>query len=139
MNLFLMNYLIELSNGKLEFEICSDGCIRKKVVVCYDAQNIDSSMKGECESNQCEFQAGVLEADKKYLWFMSPKMATSFTSEICETAILKSPKVIPSFATTASEKSCEPLKRDGNVVQLFVKEFGCSLKVVSNFTFRYFI
>uniref|UniRef100_A0A914ZC35 Uncharacterized protein n=1 Tax=Panagrolaimus superbus TaxID=310955 RepID=A0A914ZC35_9BILA len=122
---------IELLNGKLEFEICSDGCMDKEVVVCYGATNIVSSLQSGCGPNQCRFNAGILkESTEKFLWFMSHLLAKTFTTNICETAVLKSPKIIPSFVTSSSYDSCEPLTRDGNMVKLFVKEFGCSLKVV---------
>uniref|UniRef100_A0A914XY09 Uncharacterized protein n=1 Tax=Panagrolaimus superbus TaxID=310955 RepID=A0A914XY09_9BILA len=122
---------IELSNGKLEFEICSDSCMDKEVVVCYDATNIVSSLQTGCGPNQCIFKAGILkESTEKFLWFMSHLLAKTFATNICETAVLKSPKIIPSFVTSSSYDSCEPLTRDGNMVKLFVKEFGCSLKVV---------
>uniref|UniRef100_A0A914ZHR3 Uncharacterized protein n=1 Tax=Panagrolaimus superbus TaxID=310955 RepID=A0A914ZHR3_9BILA len=104
----------------------------KIVVVCYDAQNVISSVKGECESNQCVFQAGVSEdMGKSILWFMSTPMAKTFTSNICETAVLKSSKVIPSFVTSSSYDSCQLSKSNGNVVKLFVRALpsGCRLKV----------
>uniref|UniRef100_A0A914Z972 Uncharacterized protein n=1 Tax=Panagrolaimus superbus TaxID=310955 RepID=A0A914Z972_9BILA len=122
---------IELSNGELEFEICSDGCMDKEVVVCYDATNIVSSLQTGCGPNQCIFKAGVLkDSVGKFLWFMSQSLATPVTSPKCESAVMKSPEAIISFSTIAPIKSCEPLKRDGNVVKLFIKQFGCSLKVV---------
>uniref|UniRef100_A0A914Z151 Uncharacterized protein n=1 Tax=Panagrolaimus superbus TaxID=310955 RepID=A0A914Z151_9BILA len=100
------------------------------VVVCYDAQNIVSSLQTGCESNQCMFEAAVSTAlGPPILWLMEPGVAKGFTSDICETAVLQSPKAILSFATSTSYETCEPLKRNGNVITLLVTEHGCPLMV----------
>uniref|UniRef100_A0A914YLN3 Uncharacterized protein n=1 Tax=Panagrolaimus superbus TaxID=310955 RepID=A0A914YLN3_9BILA len=50
---------IELKYGELKFEFCSDGCLEKIVVVCFDCENCDLEVQGECGPNRCEFKAGV--------------------------------------------------------------------------------
>uniref|UniRef100_A0AC34FD81 Uncharacterized protein n=1 Tax=Panagrolaimus sp. ES5 TaxID=591445 RepID=A0AC34FD81_9BILA len=125
---------IELNNNdELEFEFCSDGCFNNKVVVCYDCESNDISLKGECASNQCVFQAGVSKVDvTNIMWIIKTTISTDVTSENkCERAVMKSPEAITSFVTPAPIGSCKPLKRDGNVVNIFVKNVpsGCRLKV----------
>uniref|UniRef100_A0AC34GPB8 Uncharacterized protein n=1 Tax=Panagrolaimus sp. ES5 TaxID=591445 RepID=A0AC34GPB8_9BILA len=124
---------IELNNnGELKFEFCPDDCMGKTVVVCYDAKNIVSSLKKDCGPNRCEFQAGVSQlGTKSFLWFMSNVYATRVIPNKCETAVMKSPEATTSFVTPDSIDSCEPLKRDVNVVNILVKDVppGCILKV----------
>uniref|UniRef100_A0A914Z5V1 Uncharacterized protein n=1 Tax=Panagrolaimus superbus TaxID=310955 RepID=A0A914Z5V1_9BILA len=75
-------------DGKLEFKFCSEGCRDQTVSVCYDAQNIDSSLQTGCPSNQCMFKAGVSKSQGSYfLWFFDRIFPKGFTSDICETAL----------------------------------------------------
>uniref|UniRef100_A0AC34G3P8 Uncharacterized protein n=1 Tax=Panagrolaimus sp. ES5 TaxID=591445 RepID=A0AC34G3P8_9BILA len=129
------NISIELKNDELKFEFCSDGCLGRKVTVCYDAENIVSSLTHGCGPNQCRFQASVSEATpnspSNQLWFESnPK---PFVDKVCETATMKSPKAALSFPPSTPALSCEPLKRDRNVVNIYVKDVpsGCRLKVMN--------
>uniref|UniRef100_A0AC34FNM9 Uncharacterized protein n=1 Tax=Panagrolaimus sp. ES5 TaxID=591445 RepID=A0AC34FNM9_9BILA len=129
------NISIELKYDQLKFQFCSAGCLGKRVTVCYDAENIVSSLTHGCGPNQCRFQASVSEATpnspSNFLWFESnPK---PFVDKICETATMESPEATLSFTPLTPPLSCEPLKRDRNVVNIYVKDVpsGCILKVMN--------
>uniref|UniRef100_A0A914QHU2 Uncharacterized protein n=1 Tax=Panagrolaimus davidi TaxID=227884 RepID=A0A914QHU2_9BILA len=120
---------LELGNKQLAFKFCSDGCMDKEVIACYNSTNPNRLVRGDCGPGQCEFRAGVSEKDEEpFLWFKD-KSFWKTDSNKCETAIMKYPKATPDgFQAFAS---CEPLKHDGNVVKLYVRhvEPGCPLYV----------
>uniref|UniRef100_A0A914QTJ5 Uncharacterized protein n=1 Tax=Panagrolaimus davidi TaxID=227884 RepID=A0A914QTJ5_9BILA len=112
---------LELKYKELKFRFCSDGCMDKVVVACYDSTNPNSNAKGECGPGQCEFKAGISEGDDKkpFLWFYD-KFHNKFfpkNGDVCQSATMEFPETkttgIPPFP------SCEPLKHDGNVFALF--------------------
>uniref|UniRef100_A0A914R6T4 Uncharacterized protein n=1 Tax=Panagrolaimus davidi TaxID=227884 RepID=A0A914R6T4_9BILA len=127
---------LELENKKLMFEICSNGCLGKKVVACFDSADSDSLNRGGCSPGQCEFKAGVSEvAGTNFLWFTSGDFMTQITDPngICATAIMEFPYASVSVTLTDELPSCEPLKHDGNVVKLYIIQAppGCPLYVLN--------
>uniref|UniRef100_A0A914PDM2 Uncharacterized protein n=1 Tax=Panagrolaimus davidi TaxID=227884 RepID=A0A914PDM2_9BILA len=126
---------LELTNDELEFQFCSDGCMGKRVVVCYDCENTDEFLRGDCDLNQCDFRAGVKKEAvaassrrQNLLWFVTIAASRPFDDidEICESIIMKSPEAGVSFQTTPI-KSCDPKKYDGKVIKLSVRgvKHGC--------------
>uniref|UniRef100_A0A914QYB8 Uncharacterized protein n=1 Tax=Panagrolaimus davidi TaxID=227884 RepID=A0A914QYB8_9BILA len=116
----------------LKLKLCSDGCMGKTVIACYDSTNPNSNAKGDCGLNQCEFKAGVSEGDDKmsFLWFYDKFYNKCFPKDghICATTTTKVPD-----ATSDGIRlfpSCEPLKHDENV-KMYVNQVpsGCPFYV----------
>uniref|UniRef100_A0AC35GEK4 Uncharacterized protein n=1 Tax=Panagrolaimus sp. PS1159 TaxID=55785 RepID=A0AC35GEK4_9BILA len=55
---------LEMVYNELKFKFCSDGCMDQKVIVCYDCENTDETLRGDCDLNQCGMIAGVEKDDK---------------------------------------------------------------------------
>uniref|UniRef100_A0A914PSG6 Uncharacterized protein n=1 Tax=Panagrolaimus davidi TaxID=227884 RepID=A0A914PSG6_9BILA len=125
---------LELKYKELMFKFCSDGCMDQTVIACYDSTNSNSLSQGDCDPGQCEFKAGVLkDLGKNLIWFKSDKNLQSGYENKCETAIMAFPET--KTAGFRPFPSCEPLKHDGNVVKLYVRQVppGCPFYVVSFF------
>uniref|UniRef100_A0A914QXF2 Uncharacterized protein n=1 Tax=Panagrolaimus davidi TaxID=227884 RepID=A0A914QXF2_9BILA len=132
---------LELTNNELKFQFCSDGCMGKRVLVCYDCENSNEALQGDCDLNQCDFRAGVKKDDEgmafrrqNFLWFISTAASRLFdeTDKICESIVMKSPEAEVTFRTTPI-KSCDPKKYDGKVIKLSVSgvKHGCPLYVLN--------
>uniref|UniRef100_A0A914QJK5 Uncharacterized protein n=1 Tax=Panagrolaimus davidi TaxID=227884 RepID=A0A914QJK5_9BILA len=132
---------LEMKYENLEFKFCSAGCMGKHVVVCYDCETSDEILQGDCDSNQCEFQAGVSKDTvgsrfwrKNYLWFITSGRNKVFeeNDKICESIVMKTPEAKVSFQT-APIISRDPKKYDGKVIKLGVSEvkYGCPLYVLN--------
>uniref|UniRef100_A0AC35FGP3 Uncharacterized protein n=1 Tax=Panagrolaimus sp. PS1159 TaxID=55785 RepID=A0AC35FGP3_9BILA len=48
---------LEMVYNQLKFHFRSDGCMGKTVIVCYDCENTDETLRGDCDLNQCDFRA----------------------------------------------------------------------------------
>uniref|UniRef100_A0AC35F5T3 Uncharacterized protein n=1 Tax=Panagrolaimus sp. PS1159 TaxID=55785 RepID=A0AC35F5T3_9BILA len=120
---------IELELDELKFEYCSQRirqnkqrCMDQSVYVCYDAENPDISLQGECRPNQCRFEAGISAGvGNNLLWFMISGYATPFEydQDVCATATMMSPVAAVSFQTSFG--SCKPLITNGKI-KMFVKK-----------------
>uniref|UniRef100_A0A914PTA4 Uncharacterized protein n=1 Tax=Panagrolaimus davidi TaxID=227884 RepID=A0A914PTA4_9BILA len=114
---------LELKNKKLMFKFCSDECMDKVVIACYDSKDSNPLRQGGCDPGQCEFKAGVSEeGGNKILWFTSIALNTPINDPngICKTAIMKYPQATPDGILQFA--SCEPLKHDRNVVKLYIHQ-----------------
>uniref|UniRef100_A0A914Q636 Uncharacterized protein n=1 Tax=Panagrolaimus davidi TaxID=227884 RepID=A0A914Q636_9BILA len=128
------NVELELEKKELKFEFCSDGCMDKEVIACYDSSKPNPNAKGDCDSNQCEFRAGVSETgEDPILWFKDKFHLKFFRKNngICKMAIMKFPDAKPDGMRQFA--SCEPLKHDGNVIKLYVHQVppGCPFFVLN--------
>uniref|UniRef100_A0AC35FCR8 Uncharacterized protein n=1 Tax=Panagrolaimus sp. PS1159 TaxID=55785 RepID=A0AC35FCR8_9BILA len=56
---------LELENKKLAFKLCSDGCMDKEVIACYDSTNPNRLARGGCGPGQCKVKAGVSVKDEE--------------------------------------------------------------------------
>uniref|UniRef100_A0A914P5F1 Transmembrane protein n=1 Tax=Panagrolaimus davidi TaxID=227884 RepID=A0A914P5F1_9BILA len=127
---------LELKYKELKFRFCSDGCMDKVVIACYNSTDSNHILRGDCDPGQCMFKAGVSKErtyGTKFLWFMSYNFNRGFDNneKICENAIMMSPDAEVSF--TSKFPSCEPLKHDGNVAKLYIHQIppGCPLYVLN--------
>uniref|UniRef100_A0A914QL23 Uncharacterized protein n=1 Tax=Panagrolaimus davidi TaxID=227884 RepID=A0A914QL23_9BILA len=112
----------------------------EKVVVCYDCENTNEALQGNCDSNQCGMIAGVKKDEgmasgrQNFLWFISTGFSRPFgeNDEICESIVMKSPEAEVTFQTTPI-KSCDPKKYDGKVIKLSVNGVkpGCPLFILN--------
>uniref|UniRef100_A0A914PQE9 Uncharacterized protein n=1 Tax=Panagrolaimus davidi TaxID=227884 RepID=A0A914PQE9_9BILA len=125
---------LELKYNQLEFKFCSDGCMGKTVIACYNSSMPNHYLKGICDPGQCEFRAAVEESyGTSFMWFNARPFNRFLDKDkdICSTAIIKIPEVIPDgFKIYVT---CNPLKHDGNVVKLRVRgaTYGCPLYVLN--------
>uniref|UniRef100_A0AC35GPK3 Uncharacterized protein n=1 Tax=Panagrolaimus sp. PS1159 TaxID=55785 RepID=A0AC35GPK3_9BILA len=125
---------LELENKELMFKFCSDGCMDKVVIACFESTDSNDILQGDCAPGQCMFKAGVSKDrtyGTKHLWFMSDRFSTKIVdlNGKCATATMAFPDASSTF--TDDFLSCEPLKHDGNVVKLYVKHVGCPFYVLN--------
>uniref|UniRef100_A0AC34F4G7 Uncharacterized protein n=1 Tax=Panagrolaimus sp. ES5 TaxID=591445 RepID=A0AC34F4G7_9BILA len=116
------NFEIELLNGELKFQMCTNECYSGTVILCFDSdqpKTVPGSNK--CDSStQCEFRAGFSRENNKPLAKFFEKISPNPVAEGCYIVTVKSPKT---KFVDVEDSSCYPKEYyDGKVVKIYVKQ-----------------